>query len=125
MGVELPFPSPTRRGKEGVGEGEGKGGATPLPCPIRTQDEGARGLPWSASLSPLRPSKAQYFPGGFGNPSGTPVFSEITRNTSMSEYNRPIYQYLCLDHFETPRHVPDLIQDSELLRYIKTYKLII
>ena len=32
----------------------------------------------------------------------------------MSEYSRPIYRSLCLDHFEAPRHVPDLIRDSEL-----------
>ena len=38
----------------------------------------------------------------------------------MSEYSCPIYRSLRLDHFETPRHVPDLIRDSELLRYIKT-----
>ena len=43
----------------------------------------------------------------------------------MSEYSHPIYQSLRLDHFETPRHVLDLIRDSELLRYIKTHKLII
>ena len=53
-----PFPSPRRRGKEGVGEGGGKGGAAPLPCPIRTQGEGARLLPWPAPLSPLGPNKA-------------------------------------------------------------------
>ena len=43
----------------------------------------------------------------------------------VSEYSRPIYRSLRLDHFETPRHVPDLIRDSELLQYIKTHKLII
>ena len=32
----------------------------------------------------------------------------------MSEYSRPIYQSLCLDHFETPHHVRDHIRDSEL-----------
>ena len=32
----------------------------------------------------------------------------------MSEYYRPIYQSLPLDHFETPRHVRDHIRDSEL-----------
>ena len=32
----------------------------------------------------------------------------------MSEYSHPIYRSLRLDHFETPRHVPDLIRDSEL-----------
>ena len=39
----------------------------------------------------------------------------------MSEYGLPIYRSLRLDHFETPRHVPDLIRDTELLRYIKTH----
>src|SRR3954467_10292826 len=43
----------------------------------------------------------------------------------MSEYSRPIYRSLRLDHFETPRHVPDLIRDSELLRYIKTHNITI
>ena len=32
----------------------------------------------------------------------------------ISEYSRPIYRSLRLDHFETPRHVPDLIRDPEL-----------
>ena len=32
----------------------------------------------------------------------------------MSEYSRPIYRALRLDHFDTPRHVADLIRDSEL-----------
>ena len=41
----------------------------------------------------------------------------------MSEYSRPIYLSLRLDHFETPRHVPDLIRDSELLWYIKTHNI--
>ena len=32
----------------------------------------------------------------------------------MSKYRLPIYQSLCLDHFETPRPVRDHIRDSEL-----------
>ena len=32
----------------------------------------------------------------------------------MSEYSRPIYRSLRLDHLETPLHVLDLIRDSEL-----------
>ena len=31
----------------------------------------------------------------------------------MSVYNLPIYQSLPLDHLESPRHVRDLIRDSE------------
>ena len=43
---------------------------------------GARHLLGCFPLSPLRPTKAQYFPGGSGNPSDTPVFSETIQNTS-------------------------------------------
>ena len=32
---------------------------------------------------------------------------------SVSEYYHPIYQSLPLDHFKNPRHVCDVIQDSE------------
>ena len=32
----------------------------------------------------------------------------------ISKYRLPIYRSLCLDHFETPRHVHDHIRDSEL-----------
>ena len=39
----------------------------------------------------------------------------------MSEYSLPIYQSLRLDHFETPRHVRDLIQDSEEPSVTKTH----
>ena len=43
--------------------------------------------------------------------------SGLIRNFSgtlpVSEYSRPIYQSLRLDHFETPRHVRDHIRDSE------------
>ena len=31
----------------------------------------------------------------------------------VSEYHCPIYESLTLDHFETPRHVRDLIRNSE------------
>ena len=68
---------------------------------------------------PLRPNT---------NSRNSPVLRKIPESLGtfpMSEYSRPIYRSLRLDHFETPRHVPDLIRDSELLRYIKTHKLII
>ena len=39
----------------------------------------------------------------------------------MSEYNLPIYESLPLDHFETPRHVRDLIRDSEQSSVTKTH----
>ena len=68
---------------------------------------------------PLRPNT---------NSRNSPVLRKIFESLGTfpkSEYSRPIYRSLRLDHFETPRHVPDLIRDSELLRYIKTHKLII
>ncbi len=68
---------------------------------------------------PLRPNT---------NSRNSPVLRKIPESLGtfpMSENSRPIYESLPLDHFETPRHVPDLIRDSELLRYIETHKLII
>ena len=58
----------------------------------------------------------------------SPVLRKIPESLGTfpkSEYSRPIYRSLCLDHFDTPRHVPDLIRESELLRYINIHKLII
>ena len=63
---------------------------------------------------PLRPNT---------NSRNSPVLQKIPESLGtfpMSEYSCPIYRSLHLDHFETPRQVPDLIRDSELLRYIKT-----
>ena len=49
------------------------------------------------------------------DPSGGPgTILESLGTFPMSEYSCPIYRSLHLDHFETPRHVPDLIRDSEL-----------
>ena len=39
----------------------------------------------------------------------------------MSEYHRPIYESLPLDHFVTPRHVRDLIRDSKQSSVTKTH----
>ena len=39
--------------------------------------------------------------------------SEVFRVKSGFKHRLPIYQSLCLDHFETPRHVRDHIWDSE------------
>ena len=93
----------------------GLGGRGARPCPGRL-----------SSLFPLKPNKAHILLLPYSR--NSPVLRKITEPLGtflMSEYSRPIYRSLCLDHFETPRHVPDLIQDSELLRYIKTHKLII
>ena len=99
--------------KEGGREKE-KRGAPPLPCPIRTRGEGARGLPWPALLFSLRAHVGPLTPGGVPV---TPRYSGkilISPGTiPISKYRLPIYQSLCLDHFETPPHVRDHIRDSE------------
>ena len=86
----------------------------------------ARLLPFGLSpLFPYGPIRPIYSP---ANSRNSPVLRKIPESLGtfpMSEYSRPIYRSLRLDHFETPRHVPDLIRDSELLRYINIHKLII
>ena len=94
--------------------GRGKEERPPLPCPIRTRGEGARGLPWPALLFSLRAHVGPLTPGGVPV---TPRYSgkiPISPGTiPISKYRLPIYRSLCLDHFETPRHVRDHIRDSE------------
>ena len=82
--------------------GPGGGGAQPTSgCP-------------SLSLS-TKAHMAHYFSrGGSGNPLALRFSPKSPGTLPVSEYSRPIYQYLCLDHFETPRHVRDHIRDSEL-----------
>ena len=66
---------------------------------------------------PTKAHKAHYFSqGGSGNPPALQFSSKPPGTLPVSEYSRPIYRSLRIDHFETPRHVPDLIRDSELLR---------
>ena len=119
----LLFPIPSRRRREG-GRGEKEGGGR---CPLLVQFGPAHGEGCGHPLRPFSP-----FPYGPLRPNtnsrNSPVLPQIFESVGtfpMSKYSRPIYRSLRLDHFETPRHVPDLIQDSELLWYIKTHKLII
>ena len=96
------------------------------PLSISDQKGAAHLLPFSLSpLFPYVPMRPICSP---ANSRNSPVLRKIPESLGtfpMSEYSRPIYRSLRLNHFETPRHVPDLIWDSELLRYIKTHKLII
>ena len=102
-------------GKEG-GEGEGKGGAAPpLLVQFGPEGEGARSPSWPPLSLSTRAIKAHYFSrGGSGNPPALRFSPKSPGTLPVSEYSRPIYQSLCLDHFETPRHVCDHIRDSEL-----------
>ena len=70
--------------------------------------------PLGACLSPSWPIKAHVVAGGMrGTPSGDPICTGTPKTLLVSEYYHPIYESLPLDHFETPHHVRDLIQDSE------------
>ena len=116
-----PFPSWSRRGREGgVGEKESppppnlfqfgllpKGGA-PAPCGLvcfllmaHKAHNFCRRVPITTRYS-----------GKMSEPLGT---------LSMSKHSHPIYRSLCINHFETPRHVRDLIRDSEQTSVIKTH----
>ena len=113
VGFHLPY---------GIGKGEGRKGPPSLVQFGLVHGEGC-----SHPLGPFSP-----FPYGPLRPNtnsrNSPVLRKIPESLgtfAMSEYSRPIYRSLRLDHFETSRHVPDLIRDSELLRYIKTHKLVI
>src|SRR3990170_6578220 len=117
-GVLLGLPSPSRippptwnrkKGREKEKEGRGRPPSLVQFGPVH--GEGARPTlrPFSPfPYGPLRPNT---------NSRNSPVLRKIPESLGtfpMSEYSRPIYRSLCLDHFETPRHVPDLIRDSEL-----------
>ena len=114
-GSRIPPPSLVGLGeKEGGEREEGKGGAPPFLVQFGPEGEGARGLPWlplslstKAHRGPLVPPRVPI----------TLRHSGFIRNfpgtLPVSEYSHPIYQYLCVDNFETPCHVHDLIWDSE------------
>ncbi len=86
---------------------------------------GARPALVASPLSPLKPTKAHLFPRYSRN---SPVLRKIPESLGtfpMSEYSLPIYESLRLDHFETPRHVRDLIRDSEQSSVIKSHNSLI
>ena len=123
-GVLLGLPSPSRipppiwkrkRGREKEKEGRGRPPSLVQFGPVHGEGAQPPMRPFSPfPYGPLRPNT---------NSSNSPVLRKIPESLGtfpMSEYSLPICRSLRLDHFETPRHVPDLIRDSELLRYIKT-----
>ena len=68
VGVGLPFPSPTRKRRGGRKERERereRGLRPPLLVQLGLLWEGAHHLMAAALFLPSRPTKAQYFPGGF------------------------------------------------------------
>ena len=108
------FPSWNRTNGEEEEEGKERGGAAPLPLSYSDWGGGARGPALASSplfhLCPLRPIK---LPGGSGNLRYSGKIPISPGTLPISKYRLPIYQSLCLVHFETPRHVRDHIRDSE------------
>ena len=90
------------------------GAAPPLLVQFGPEGEGACGPPWSPLSLSTKAHVAHYLsPGGSGNPPALRFSPKSPGTLPVSEYSRPIYQSLCLDHFETPRHVRDHIRDFE------------
>ena len=83
------------------------GGAT-NPC-------GLLSLSTKAHVGPILPRGVPVTPRYSGK------IPEPVETIPMSEYYLPIYESLPLDHFETPRHVHDLIRDSEQSSVTKTH----
>ena len=89
-----------------MGGGGGARATSPLACLLfsRMAEQGPLLLPVNSRNSPV----LQNIPESLGT-------------FPMSEYSLPIYEYLPLYHFETPRHVRDLIRDSEQTSVIKSH----
>ena len=105
-----------RRGKRGRrGSRRRKGGWRPLPK-SNSASSLVGGAPSPCGLVSLPPMahKTHIFPRGVPVTSRYSGKIPISPGTlPMSKHRLPIYQSLCLDHFETPRHVHDHIRDSE------------
>ena len=102
------------KGKGKRGRGRGKGAAPPSPSPTRIPLGRGRATSWLlSSLSPQGPPRPNTSPGGSGNPPALGLIRNFSGTLSVSEYSRPIYQSLRLDHLETPCHVRDHTRDSE------------
>ena len=123
--LQVRLPSSINVGGEGKRGGEKERGRpnspllfslTLLPSPpisaYMGEHQPARG--WSVPLLAHKAHKAHIFAGGCLEPLPVTRYVPGTPGTlPVYEYYRPIYESLPLDHFETPRHVRDLIQDSE------------
>ena len=101
-----------RRGKEGGGGRGGRGRPNPSPFLLQLGQ-----LIWGGT-SPfvvgVFPFLAHIFYRGCPGPLPVTQYVPGTPGTlPVSEYHCPIYESLPLDHFDTPRHVRDLIWDSE------------
>ena len=107
-------PSWRRRSGKEEEEGKERGAPPPLLVLFGLGRGGARGHLLPPFLFSLRAHVGPI------TPEGVPVTPRYSgkipispRTILISKYRLPIYQSLCLDHFETPRHVRDHIRDSQ------------
>src|SRR5215216_29368 len=88
--------------------------SSPLSFPLGAAHMRGRSSPYWLLCFPSWPIRPISLPGGARNPFPVTRYVPGTTGTlPVSDYYRPIYESLPLDHLETPRHVRDLIQDSE------------
>ena len=101
-------------GRKGGREKEGEAKSSPLSFPTWPAAMGGAPAPCGLVCFLLMAHKAHNFSRGVPVPSRYSGKIRISPGTLlMSKHRLPIYQSLCLDHFETPRHVRDHIRDSE------------
>ena len=113
-----------RRGKRGRrGSRRRKRGWCPLPKSNSASSlVGGAPAPCGLVSLPRMAHKAHILPRGVSITSRySGKMPESLRTIPMSKCNLPIYESLPLNHFETPRHVPDLIRDSEQASVIKSH----
>ena len=118
-----------RRGEEGVERRKGRGRPNPSPSfslppflPPKVRPIWGAQQPLLAAVFPVLPHLAHIVARGCPEP--LPVTRYVpgtTRTLLVSEYHCTIYESLPLDHFETPRHVRDIIQDSEQYSVTKSH----
>ena len=99
-----------------------EGGAAPSLVQFGPAHGGRATSPCGPSLLSTKAYEGPILPPA--NSRNSPVLRKIPeplRTFPMSEYSLPIYRSLRLDHFKTPRHVRDLIRDSEQPSVIKTH----
>ena len=120
VGLPLPFLVQEGGGRKEWERGKARGAPPPFLVLFGLKGRGRTTCPGRLISLSTRAQRGPLVPPGF---SVTLRHSGFIRNFSgtllVSEYSRPIYQSLCLDHFETPRHVCDLIRDSEQPSVIK------
>ena len=123
LGLLVGFaPIPFIGGGKGEGGEEEKERGAPPPPLVQFGLLPWGGHPLGAGLPPSYGPYGPYLPpGGSVTPRYSDMYPIQSETLPVSEYYHTIYQSLPLDHFETPRHVRVLIQDTEQHLVNKTH----